>query len=92
VVVNLGGGGGGKGWVLRELGEVEPWVRGLAAECAARLTKVSRASFSSWKRSMLTEISRCHACSCQEIWRVDTTPGQDRAAHGRVARSLVVSW
>jgi|EP01049_Picozoa_sp_SAG25_P011007 hypothetical protein len=36
--------------------------------------------FPSWNRSILTEISLCHACSCQEILRTETagqapTPG-----------------
>jgi parallel beta-helix repeat protein len=34
---------------------------------------VSRA-FPSWKRSILTEIYLCHACSCFKIWRMET-PG-----------------
>jgi hypothetical protein len=32
--------------------------------------------FPSWNRSILTEIYRCHACSCHEILRTDTA-GQE---------------
>eukprot|EP01047_Picozoa_sp_COSAG01_P044548 COSAG01_NODE_4039_length_5406_cov_1.715980_1_plen_141_part_10 len=32
--------------------------------------------FPSWKRSILTEIYLCHACSCQEILRTETA-GQE---------------
>jgi hypothetical protein len=47
---------------------------------------VSRA-FPSWERSILTEIHLCHACSCQEILRMDT-PGQATArSHPRAASS-----
>jgi hypothetical protein len=31
-----------------------------------------RRPFPSWNRSILTEISLCHTCSCQEILRTET--------------------
>jgi hypothetical protein len=34
--------------------------------------------FPSWNRSILTEISLCHACSCQEILRVETAGQEDK--------------
>jgi hypothetical protein len=53
--------------------------------------EVSR-PFSSWNRSILTEIYLCHACSCQEILRTETAGqaplpkgwGEARAANGEV--------
>jgi hypothetical protein len=34
--------------------------------------------FPSWSRSILTEISLCHACSCQEILRTETAGQEPR--------------
>jgi hypothetical protein len=42
-------------------------------------TGVSRA-FPSWKRSILTEISLCRTCSCQEIWRMEMARQGSRRA------------
>ena len=50
--------------------------------CAA--TAVSR-PFPSWNRFILTEISLCHACSCQEILRTETA-GQARHGGERLAQ------
>jgi thiol-disulfide isomerase/thioredoxin len=49
--------------------------------------------FSSWNRSILTEIYLCHACSCQEILRTKTA-GQDadfktiKKAFRKISRTL----
>jgi hypothetical protein len=66
------------------------------AEVAAQVEVVRRA-FPSWKRSILTEIHLCHACSYQEIEdggksrsgrrsRRSPTPGRpSKPSHGRRA-------
>ena len=49
-----------------------PAVRGVGAIMEALYPRmaVSR-PFPSWNRSILTDISLCHACSCQEILRAE---------------------
>jgi hypothetical protein len=53
-------------WLVETLGSIDrsltPWV--------------VRQAFPSMMRSILTEIYLCHACSCQEILRVETRPGR----------------
>jgi hypothetical protein len=56
-------------------------VRDELFECQAvnsqlRVSLAVSRPFSSWNRSILTEIYLCHACSCQEILRTKTA-GQD---------------
>jgi hypothetical protein len=42
--------------------------------------------FSSWNRSILTEIYLCHACSCQEILRTETAGQGESACVGQAGR------
>jgi hypothetical protein len=65
-------------------------LSGAASPMVELRCKVSR-PFSSWNWPILTEIYLCHACSCQEILRVETARQVGRtalwlaAAHGRAA-------
>jgi hypothetical protein len=49
------------------------WMRGRVCTGSRRCTSQPvRRPFPSWDRSMLAEISLCHACSCHEILRTET--------------------
>jgi hypothetical protein len=49
-----------------------------------------RQAFSSWSRSMLSEIYLCHTCSCQEILRMETR-GQARQSHAKASASTAAA-
>ena len=48
------------------------------------------APFSSWNRSILTEIYLCHACSRHELLRSETAGQKEGAGHGAHRRSVWV--
>jgi hypothetical protein len=51
---------------------------GLRADVGARDRRIVSRPFPSWNRSILTEIHLCHACSCQEILRVETARQEEQ--------------
>eukprot|EP01047_Picozoa_sp_COSAG01_P075163 COSAG01_NODE_12791_length_1685_cov_1.468474_1_plen_127_part_00 len=51
---------------------------------------VARApAFSCWMRSILTDIYLGRTCSCQEILRMETPPGQEAAARGHAGAQFM---
>jgi hypothetical protein len=63
---------------VKSLNEQIDHLEDLCTKSQAAQDEASR-PFSSWNRSILTEIYLCHACSCQEILRTKTA-GQAEAA------------
>jgi hypothetical protein len=87
------------GWLLPEpaagvavamkmLNLARDWVCNFLAHC---FSKVSRPC-PSWRRSILTEIYLCHACSCQELLRTETAAQVDRVSYGLLHGADYERW